>query len=385
MATAGLDDLGAAGGAPVAGAHRLAFARAVGLHSGRALRRILATLTRPLPSHVADYREPARSVLVLSALVIVVLTYGLSGQEVARPVLVALTGTAVAFGIASLVPRLHALLSRFDGLLGLLLIAGLVTVSGGATSIYRPLLVLLLLYAAMFYDTGRLVATGVLIGGMLVLPPAVGALDPVAAAVLLVEVPVWALLAGAVHALVHRARATARTDGLTGLSNHVTFQSMLRAEHERMCRYGSPYSVLLVDLDHFKRINDTHGHPAGDEVLRGVARLLRQRARVTDTVARYGGEEFALLLPETDREQAMTVAEDLCRLVRDGELALPVTVSVGVASSSDALVDTAEALLAAADRALYGAKHGGRNRVGVSLPHTAAFAYLRDSAVTDTA
>lgn len=385
MATAGLDDLGAAGGAPVPGTHRLARARAVGLHTGRALRRILVTLTRPLPSHIADYREPARSVLVLSALVIVLATYGLSGQAVTGPVLVALTATAVAFGAASLVPRLHAPLSRFDGLLGLLLIAGLVTASGGATSIYRPLLVLLLLYAAMFYDTGRLVATGVLIGGMLVLPPAVGATDPAAAAVLLVEMPVWALLAGAVHALVHRARATARTDGLTGLSNHVTFQSMLRAEHERMCRYGSSYSVLLVDLDHFKRINDTHGHPAGDEVLRGVARLLRQRARVTDTVARYGGEEFALLLPETDREQAMTVAEDLCRLVRAGDLTLPVTVSVGVASSSDELAGTAEELLAAADRALYGAKHGGRNRVGVSLPHTPAFAYLHESALTDPA
>lgn len=237
---------------------------------------------------------------------------------------------------------------------------------------------LLLLYAAMFYDTARLTVTGMLIGGFLVVPPTVGGMDPTAVAVLVVEIPVWALLAAAVHALVQRTRATARTDGLTGLSNHITFQSMLQAEHARMLRYGSPYSILLVDLDHFKRINDTHGHPEGDEVLRGVARLLRRRARVTDTVARYGGEEFALLLLETTRDQATTVAEDICRVVREGDLALPVTVSVGVASSSDGIAGTAEELLAAADQALYAAKESGRDRVGVTRPQTAAITYLSD-------
>lgn len=345
--------------------------------AGRGVRTTLVTLTRPLPDHVADYREPARSVLVFAVLVIVTLTLGISPQQLDRRVLLVLVGTGVAFGAASLIRRMHPLLSRCDGLVGLTLIAGLVVASGAATSIYRPLLVLLLLYAAMFFDTARLAATGLLIGAVIVVPPVLAGMED-AAAGLLVEIPVWALLAGVVHALVHRSRATARTDGLTGLSNHVTFQSLLRAEHERMRRYGSPYSVLLLDLDHFKRINDLHGHPVGDEVLRGVAKVLRQRARITDTVARYGGEEFAFLLPETTREQATTVAEHLCAVVRDAELALPVTVSVGVASSADGLEDTAEGLLAAADQALYAAKRGGRNRVGVNSPQTAARTYLSE-------
>lgn len=350
-----------------------------GAHAAvRGARTILVSLTRPLPDHVADYRDPARSALVIATLGVVGLTYPLSADAFDRTRLAVLAALGLAFGAASLVPRLHPLLARADGLLGVTLIAGLVTASGGSTSIYRPLLVLLLLYAAMFYDTGRLTVTGILIGGFLVVPPALGGMDPTAVAVLVVEMPIWALLAAAVHGLVQRTRATARTDGLTGLSNHITFQSMLRTEHERMLRYGSPYSILLVDLDHFKRINDTHGHPMGDEILRRVARLLRQRARVTDTVARYGGEEFALLLLETTREQATTVAEDACCVVRDGDLPVPVTVSVGLASSSDGFAESAEELLAAADRALYAAKDAGRNQVGVTRPPTPAITYLAD-------
>lgn len=337
---------------------------------------MLVALIRPLPNHIAHYREPARSALVLSLLVIVGLTLGIADHGLDRPVLPLLAGVGVVFAIASLVPRLHVLLSRWDGVLGLALTGGLVMATGTATSIYRPLLVLLLLYAAMFYDTGRLLVTGTLIGLVLALPSVIGGVQPTALAMAVVEIPVWALMAAAVHALVQRTRASARTDGLTGLDNHVTFQSMLHAEHERMRRYGGSYSVLLIDLDHFKHINDTHGHPAGDKVLRAVAKLLTGRTRVTDTVARYGGEEFALLLPETGREQATTVAEHICRVVRDGDLPVPVTVSVGVASSADGMADSAEALLTAADEALYTAKRRGRDRVSVTRPLTAGLSYL---------
>lgn len=348
--------------------------------AGRLGRALAVTLTRPLPDHVAPDREPARSALLVAALAIVAVTLVVlpRGAVDGTPLLM-LGAAAAAFGVASLMPSLQGFLNRVDGLLALALIATLVTASGGSTSIYRPLLVLLLLYAALFYDTGRLVATGVLIAAVVLSPLLFWGVDASYVAVLLVEVPVWALLAGVVHALVQRSRATARTDGLTGLSNHVTFHSMLHSEHERMLRYGSPYSVLLVDLDHFKRINDDHGHPVGDEVLRGVGRLLGHRARLTDTVARYGGEEFALLLPETARADATTVAQGLCAAVRAADLPVRATVSIGVASSSDGLVHTAEALLAAADQALYEAKRAGRDRIAVCLPETAAFAYLSEA------
>ncbi|HVL98587.1 MAG TPA: GGDEF domain-containing protein [Egibacteraceae bacterium] len=356
-----------------------AVARRACVAGGRLARRTFVTLTRPLPSHIAEHREPARTALVFAGIIIVALTSQLPQQAQPRgSVAFVLGGLATAFGLASLWPRLHGLLNRYDGLLALALIAALVAVTGGSASIYRPLLVLLLLYSALFCDTARLVGTGVLIGGAVLAPLAFAGVDASLVTVLLVEGPVWAVLAGVVHTLVQRTRATARTDGLTGLSNHVTFQTVLHAEHERMRRYGSHYSVLLVDLDHFKRINDAHGHPVGDEVLRAVARLLGERARVTDTVARYGGEEFAMLLPETPRTPATAFANRLAAAVREAALPVAATVSIGVASSSDGLVDSAEALLAAADQALYEAKRAGRDRVAVTLPATSAFSFLTD-------
>ncbi|HVM13487.1 MAG TPA: GGDEF domain-containing protein [Egibacteraceae bacterium] len=351
------------------------------VHGVRVARCMFVTLTRPLPGHVAEYREIARTALVGAALLIVGLTLVIAQQpEIDRTVLQTLGLVGALFGMASLVPALQPVLNRCDGLVALALIAALVTVSGGNDSIYRPLFIFLLLYAALFYDTGRLVITGALLLAATLAPLAWDGAQPAHLAVLAVQIPVWALTAGVAHALVQRTRATARTDGLTGLENHVTFQSVLQAEHERMRRYGSPYSVLLIDIDHFKQVNDTRGHPVGDEVLRGLGRLLDQRTRVTDTVARYGGEEFAVLLPETSRENAIALAEDLRSRIRDADLPVPVTVSIGIASSADGLVDTAEALLAKADEALYEAKRKGRNRVAVCGPETPATAYLSDGA-----
>ena len=160
----------------------------------------------------------------------------------------------------------------------------------------------------------------------------------------------------------------ARTDGLTGLANRRHFMEVLEQEVERAQRYQRPLSLVLLDLDHFKRVNDTHGHAAGDEVLKAAALVLRSVCRDVDLAARLGGEELALVLPETDAGGAHTVAERIRHKIEAGVHRSPagdsfsVTASMGVATIAPD-TDTGEALLQAADVALYRAKDGGRNRV----------------------
>lgn len=157
-------------------------------------------------------------------------------------------------------------------------------------------------------------------------------------------------------------------DQLTGAASRGALQRRLRAEVARARRAKRQISVLMVDVDHFKRVNDGHGHPAGDRALQAVADRLVRALRGVDTVSRYGGEEFAVLLPETPAAGARMIAERLRAAVAAEPVpvaegvALPITVSVGLAVfPSDAADDAA--LLAAADRALYAAKQRGRNRV----------------------
>jgi len=163
----------------------------------------------------------------------------------------------------------------------------------------------------------------------------------------------------------------ALTDPLTGLSNRRHFLERLQGEVERALRYQRPLSVVLLDLDHFKRVNDTHGHAAGDDVLRGAARALRSVCRDVDLPARWGGEELALLLPETDAAGALIVAERVRERIEAQAYTAPsgsafgVTASLGVATAGDKAL-SAEALLHASDRALYRAKDEGRNRVIVA-------------------
>lgn len=153
------------------------------------------------------------------------------------------------------------------------------------------------------------------------------------------------------------------TDGLTGLQNHRAFQERLVEEFERAARYQIPLSLLLLDVDQFKRFNDSFGHPAGDRVLRDVARILRETARASDFVARYGGEEFAVLLCNTDLSAAIRAAERF-RVAVESHLwdQRPITLSIGVAAVSAAVPDAAM-LLSMADQALYTSKEKGRNRV----------------------
>jgi len=158
----------------------------------------------------------------------------------------------------------------------------------------------------------------------------------------------------------------ATTDGLTGLHNHRHFQNLLEQNTSLALRYQKPLSLLMCDIDHFKTVNDTYGHPAGDLVLKGVAEILERQARQTDAVARYGGEEFALILPETDSEAARAIAERIRVAVEQAtfmtELGpLKITLSLGVATLPD-VARLKQELIDQADQALYAAKRGGRNR-----------------------
>ncbi len=155
----------------------------------------------------------------------------------------------------------------------------------------------------------------------------------------------------------------ANTDGLTGLNNHRMFQERLAVDFERSARYQTPLSLLLLDVDKFKQYNDTFGHPAGDTVLKQVARILQATARGVDLVARYGGEEFVVILPEADTEGALGAAERVRAAIATAEWpGRPVTVSVGVATLTLS-TSTQAAFIEQADKALYASKTAGRNRV----------------------
>jgi diguanylate cyclase (GGDEF)-like protein len=158
----------------------------------------------------------------------------------------------------------------------------------------------------------------------------------------------------------------ATTDGLTGLVNHRTFQERFSSMLGRAERHGFPVSLILTDIDHFKKVNDTHGHPTGDEVLRRVARILKASARKIDIVARYGGEEFAIVLEATDREGARQLAERIRTEVsrqafESAQGPFKATLSLGVSVYPHDARAKAE-LIGRADKALYAAKHGGRNK-----------------------
>ena len=166
------------------------------------------------------------------------------------------------------------------------------------------------------------------------------------------------------------------TDPLTGIYNRRYLERRLADEIARASRYGMPFSVLLIDIDHFKRVNDIYGHQVGDLVLEGMAQLIVATLRTTDIVARYGGEEIMVILPGTPVKTAADLAERLRKIVEDASFEVPaeldreisalgVTVSIGVACFSQH-TKAMQDLIQGADKALYRAKHEGRNRVVIS-------------------
>ncbi len=155
----------------------------------------------------------------------------------------------------------------------------------------------------------------------------------------------------------------ATTDGATGLKNRRSFDEALPTACSLAARCGYPLSLLMVDVDHFKSLNDSFGHPVGDAVLADLGPILKSGTRDHDFVARYGGEEFAVLLPATAAEAASMLAERLSVIIRDHPWPhRPMTVSRGVATTGTSLT-TATELLDAADRALYHSKRSGRDQV----------------------
>jgi len=167
--------------------------------------------------------------------------------------------------------------------------------------------------------------------------------------------------------LYKKMETMATTDGLTGLTNHRSFQQRFEDLLQRAQRHGHKVAMLLCDVDHFKKVNDTYGHPIGDEVLRRVARVLQEVPRKIDIPARYGGEEFAVILDNVDVVQARAVAEririEISKVVVETDKGpLSVTESIGVSAFPEDGHDRAT-LIERADLALYHAKHTGRNRV----------------------
>lgn len=180
------------------------------------------------------------------------------------------------------------------------------------------------------------------------------------------------LLVGKIGAQLEKQRHTladlAMRDGLTKLLNHRTFYELLEKEVARAQRYNKPLAMLMLDIDHFKRVNDNYGHVAGDMILAGLSGVVSSQVRNVDSACRYGGEEISVILPETGMDTAAQVAERI-RLAIEGYRfdigegnSIDITVSIGVSSLPPKETSVAK-LVAVADKALYKAKEGGRNRV----------------------
>jgi diguanylate cyclase (GGDEF)-like protein len=164
-----------------------------------------------------------------------------------------------------------------------------------------------------------------------------------------------------------------QTDALTGLFNRRAFERKIAEEYERAKRYKHAVSLLLLDIDNFKNINDTYGHHGGDMALVKISAILREKTRRSDFPARYGGEEFVLVLPETDQESGLQVANKIHEEIRSqifGTSAMPfaLTVSIGLSSTSTKPYSDWRQMIEDADEAMYLAKNSGKNRVQVSLP-----------------
>lgn len=182
------------------------------------------------------------------------------------------------------------------------------------------------------------------------------------------EVAVNRIQIQAANAKLHEL---SRTDGLTGLLNRKTWESELDEEYRRFLRHHHTTSLIMFDIDHFKAINDNYGHPAGDEVIRETARILKEALRDIDIAGRYGGEEFAVVLVDTDAEGAQVVAERIRQQIEESPLYyednfISYTISLGISELTSSMSDTTQ-WIDSADKGLYKAKHSGRNNSVIYL------------------
>lgn len=311
----------------------------------------------------------------------------LFAQPQRRPLMIGLIlfTFAVTLGVG-LLPLRRMLAGRWaivfftlwSALLTMLIIAGSVADGGGDTPL-AFLYFLPVVYGAIAYPPTGVWSLGVLGISAAVVTHALGGGRPGAALLLggtLTAVTIMCAVTAQNHWRTHRSQAAlalrlqhlARHDGLTGCLNHAAFHEALDAEAERAGRYGRPLALLIVDLDGFKDINDTHGHPCGDAVLAEVGRVLRDSTRESDQVGRIGGDEFGMLLPETGLEEATLIAERTRASI--GELVQPVRITASVGVSAMPESRDAAALVANADAAVYQAKRSGRDFVSVSGDRT---------------
>jgi diguanylate cyclase (GGDEF)-like protein len=164
-----------------------------------------------------------------------------------------------------------------------------------------------------------------------------------------------------------------QVDSLTGLFNRRAFEKKIHEEFERSKRYHNPLSVLILDLDNFKNINDTYGHHGGDAALVKISETLREKTRQSDFPSRYGGEEFVLILPETDQESALQVANKVHEAIRSSSFGttnhpFTLTVSIGLSSTSSRFYSSWQDMVDDADRALYLAKNNGKDKIEIWEP-----------------
>ena len=333
----------------------------------------------------AFWAEHAHAGAVVSLAVVVVnLSYSLATWSTGpyRPALVTmnlLALVAAGFGLVLLPEERLARSPHRDTifaawtLVSTVLVAVASHLDGGIDSPFAWLFPLSVMIVAAVHRPPLVVLTAAAsVGGLLLVAALNGGLD---AAVVLRAA--YLVVIGYLSAVAARTRwqqhddqvernttlsSMAAHDGLTGLLNHRSFHLRLADELARAQRTSTPLALVLVDLDHFKEINDRHGHLVGDEVLRSVAEVLVDVARETDVVARVGGEEFCMLLPDTSPAAARVPAERLRETVAELDDPEPLTISVGVSGFPTDAATTTE-LFAAADDALYRAKRAGRNRV----------------------
>jgi diguanylate cyclase (GGDEF)-like protein len=197
-----------------------------------------------------------------------------------------------------------------------------------------------------------------------------GAVDYVTKPFELTELRVRVRSALRMQQLIQMLAQRAQVDGLTGLWNRTFFDRRWNEEHARCARHGHSMSIALLDLDHFKMVNDNFGHPAGDMVLQSVAKVLQRECRTSDLACRYGGEEFVLLMPDTPSPDAARVCERIRTAVEAARWprlpSLRVTVSIGIAGAGSSAPVSADQWVEATDHNLYTAKRGGRNRIVVT-------------------